>query len=881
MKKTFRLYLLVCCLFTIGFSTYGNAQPYATYYYQQQTLFENLPVQKNKIIFCGNSITDGGEWQEIFNDINIINRGISGDVIQGVLDRMDELTRHQPSKLFLLIGVNDLSKGASTKYIAEKIKEFTERFLQKSPATKIYIQSILPVTPVYNKFPTHTNKTDSILALNKMLAALPKKYRVDFIDLFSSFAGHANQMDSSLTNDGLHLKGKGYMLWKSVVFPYVYDLSPQPALIPEPVTLTWNKTSFFLYNGVRIKCDDQMKPQLVLLQELLKEKNIRVIETNENKYPVIHLGYAKTNAEHLSEEAYHIKANAGDIFITAETAHGIFNGIQTLRQLMRDGITVPGCEISDYPAFPWRGLMHDVGRNFQSIDFLKTQINFMSQYKLSIFHFHLTEDIAWRLQSKIYPQLTAAANMQRNPGEYYTMPELKDLVDYCRKRFITLIPEIDMPGHSAAFKRALGFDMQTAEGLAACKNILTEICTQLDIPYIHIGSDEVKINNPDFLPAITAHVKSLGKIPVAWDPGGKLPDDRTIYQMWEGKTVPKKGMLKIDSRHLYSNHHDPIDGVVSIFNHTVCDVQQSDAEKLGAILCVWPDRRVAKQEDILTMNPVYPSMLALAERTWKGGGWKNYQSDIGSPGEKKYEAFQSFEKRLLDHKNTVFASQPFPYVKQSNIAWKLIGPFDNKGNTGTDFIEGDTNFPDTAQLANYPTVWGGTIWLKHFWHPLIQSHLKNPVENSTYYAVTRVYSNYDQELGMWIGFYNISRSNNTATPDSGTWDNRNSKIWINNKEILPPLWKRAGRKSTLEDPLTDESYEYREPTYIQLKKGWNTILIKAPVATFHSNDWQSPVKWMFTAIPVVSSKGRINSADGIYFDPMMKIKNTVGGSYNN
>ena len=163
--------------------------------------------------------------------------------------------------------------------------------------------------------------------------------------------------------------------------------------------------------------------------------------------------------------------------------------------------------------------MHDVGRNFQSIEFLKTQINFMSQYKLNIFHFHLTEDIAWRLQSKMYPQLTAASTMLRNPGEYYTLQELKELNEYCKKKFITLIPEIDMPGHSAAFKRALGIDMQTPEGLIACKNILTEICSELGVPLLSQRRHAVKITDPNSLPLISDLHQSLHTLPLAEEPG--------------------------------------------------------------------------------------------------------------------------------------------------------------------------------------------------------------------------------------------------------------------------------------------------------------------------------------------------------------------------
>ena len=130
-----------------------------------------------------------------------------------------------------------------------------------------------------------------------------------------------------------------------------------------------------------------------------------------------------------------------------------------------------------------------VGRNFQSVQSLKGQIEVMSRYKLNIFHFHFTEDIAWRLAIKRYPQLTAPENMLRNKGMYYTTSEMKEMIAYCKERYITLVPEIDMPGHSAAFKRAMGFDMQSDSGLVVVKNILQEFCDTYDLPYVHIGAD--------------------------------------------------------------------------------------------------------------------------------------------------------------------------------------------------------------------------------------------------------------------------------------------------------------------------------------------------------------------------------------------------------
>ena len=166
--------------------------------------------------------------------------------------------------------------------------------------------------------------------------------------------------------------------------------------------------------------------------------------------------------------------------------------------------------------------MIDVGRNFVSVKFLKDQIDILSKYKMNVFHFHATEDIAWRIQIARYPQLTSPDHMLRNKGMYYSIGEIKDLIQYCKERHIILIPEIDMPGHSAAFTRAMKFDMQSYSGLLVVKDILSEFCDTYDVPYIHIGSDEVKITNKNFIPEVTQLIESKGKQVIGWQPGGNL-----------------------------------------------------------------------------------------------------------------------------------------------------------------------------------------------------------------------------------------------------------------------------------------------------------------------------------------------------------------------
>jgi hexosaminidase len=838
--KSYLLALFLFCMSVKGISQISLPvfpdSLFPTYYHQRWTLFQSLPQTKNDIIFIGNSITDGGEWSEQFNDLKVKNRGISGDISAGIIKRIEEVIKRKPAKVFLMIGTNDLARGVSADSVVKNIVLIADYFYQETPSTKLFIQSILPVNAVFGKFSGHTNKAEQMQSVNKRLATESSAHHYCFIDLYSAFCNQEGKLDTRYSNDGLHLLGEGYLLWKHLVFPYVYDLQQKPSLIPMPQQLKWEKGFFPLFRCSTIIVKQKgLDKESSLLKDMLFSigLNTTVQEKITGDENYVELRINKVESPVHSNEAYKISISETKIFITANTPHGIFNGIQTLKQLMRNGTMIDACEITDWPAFSWRGFMVDVGRNYQSIKQLKQQIDIM----------------AWRLQSKLYPQLTDAKYMLRNPGEYYTLDDMKELIAYCKERYITLIPEIDMPGHSAAFTRAMGVDMQSEKGMEICKNILRELCNELEVPIVHIGGDEVKITNKDFLPGMIDLLKSYNKKIIAWNPGGNVPEG-TILQMWQGSVVPKNKFPSVDSRHLYLNHFDPFDGVAATFNHQVCDVPVGDENKLGAILCNWPDRRVSKEEDLINMNAVYPVMLSFAERCWQGGGWKNYLSDIGSPGSERYNAFAEFEGRLLDHKTLYFKNVSFPYVKQSDVEWKLIGPFNNGGISSASFAPESKTFFDTVQLQNYPSVFGGTIWLRHFWHPMIQSHLKNPEDSSTWYAIRNSWSDEEGIKNFWIGFNNLSRSPNTDSPPVGAWDKKGSTVWVNGNRIDPPRWKRGGQKGNSETPLIDEGYEYREPTKIYLRKGWNTILIKAPVASL-KDEWQNPVKWMFTLVEVV------------------------------
>ena len=657
-----------------------------------------------------------------------------------------------------------------------------------------------------------------------------------FSNLFSKKVTHLSHSPNFSSNENINLH---------------YTTIDTPAIIPLPRQVIWSKEQCNLKNVVAIYISDDSLFHLALqLQQHLKSIGINVSRitntdhSNANNLFNIEIGI---NDVHKNTEAYALSIKSNGIKLRASTLHGIFNGMQTFKQIANNNL-LQACEIQDWPAFSWRAFMIDVGRNFQSIQQIKSQIDIMAKYKLNVFHLHLTEDIAWRLESKLYPGLTSASTMIRNKGSFYTFEQMRDLIKYCQERYITLIPEIDMPGHSSAFKRAMGVEMQSDKGVEICKNILNELCEELNVPMIHIGGDEVVISNVDFLPTMTKLLLAKNKKVVAWNPGGNLPGGTTL-QMWNGKTKPQLNHPSIDSRHLYLNHFDPIDGVVATFNHKICDVDTGNAVYLGATLCNWPDRNVSNEIDLIKMNAVYPILLTFAERCWMGGGWENYATNFGIPGSEKYAAFINFEARLLKHKNQYFQNTHFPYFKQSNLAWNLIGPFDNKGDTKKIFLAEDKLNYDSILKYNKVKLYGGTIWLKHFWDPMIQSHLANQQDSVTYYAVTKIWSDQSQWKSCWIGFNNLSRSTATDSPPLNEWDQRNSKIWVNNQLVAPPTWARAGQNGNAEIPLVDENYEIRPPSKILLHKGWNYVLIKAPVASFKGKDWQNPVKWMFSFIP--------------------------------
>lgn len=395
-----------------------------------------------------------------------------------------------------------------------------------------------------------------------------------------------------------------------------------------------------------------------------------------------------------SKEGYTLIVSEKGVEISAGEFSGFFNALQTVRQLIRKDnkkYSMPYCRIKDAPAFPVRGLMLDVGRNYMSVPFLKSVVRRLSHYKINVLHLHLSDDPGWRVEVNKYPELTVETSFwpTRQPGKFYTQEDIKSICDFCDSLNIRVIPEIDMPGHSAAFRKAIGKDMQTPEGMQVLKEALDEIIPLFKDSLFYIGSDEVHFKMKEFMPEMIRYVRSKGKQVVVWYPG-YAPDSNAVRMCWgeyEAGYSLDKSAPYIDCNGFYMDWMDSQGGVLQTFFQYPCEVPQAGGKALGSEMCVWTDGAISSDERILLQYPFYPTMLTFSERIWRGSREKRRDlvANLPAKGTKAWEAFNEFEDRLIYHRDRYFKSIPFAYVKQSEMKWRLIGPFNHHGINDTSF----------------------------------------------------------------------------------------------------------------------------------------------------------------------------------------------------
>ncbi|MGL4854494.1 MAG: family 20 glycosylhydrolase, partial [Lentisphaeria bacterium] len=310
----------------------------------------------------------------------------------------------------------------------------------------------------------------------------------------------------------------------------------KPGLIPKPQEITWaKKTSRIQTISLNVKSKKVEAFTLKTLQSIFSENEI----SRGNGYTII-LEEAKMDVPRYADEAYTLEVGARSAILRAQTNRGFFYGVQTIRQLIVniDGrCSIAHCKIVDYPAFQIRGFMHDVGRNFISLDLLKKQIELMSKYKYNVFQWHLSDHHGWRLESKVVPELQGEKAFLRFHGKYYTQKEFVDFVKFCAERQILVIPELDSPGHTDAFRQALGLKtMNDQRANDAIVKLMDELCSLVpkeQMPYIHIGTDEVKSHerpNGTYIKDIYDVLKKNNRQAIGWWKGISAPNGYSQIQ---------------------------------------------------------------------------------------------------------------------------------------------------------------------------------------------------------------------------------------------------------------------------------------------------------------------------------------------------------------
>ena len=672
-------------------------------------------------------------------------------------------------------------------------------------------------------------------------------------------------------------------------------------LLPKPqqVTATENVAAFALGGSVTINYSGGAE-KCALLEEFFTSNgctlaeaggsavNVTLVKSIDGAYDYELYGY--------ENEAYTLDVTSNGITITAVTPTGIIRAAQTLTQMAEGWDGTPALEaasVKDWPAFKVRGYMHDVGRSFISADELVKQVELFSRFKVNTFHWHMTENQAWRFEVKAYPQLTSDASMTRFKGQYYTQEDCKKVLEAAKKHGMIVVPEIDMPGHSEAFERAMGFGMQTDEGKKVLKKVLDEVCELFaDAPYIHIGGDEVS-TTAAYLNEMIAYVESKGKKCELWNPINGIGQDalkHSLAQMWGTRGYLASGKANIDSRYNYTNHFDVFADLVGIYKSNIYYHEKGTPEVAGSISGCWNDRKVADEKAIMAQNNVWANVIATAERTWIGGGKQYIDNMTNTPANLKadgghggvmlpnsgdeYEEFKSWETRFLFHKANSLKNEPIPYVKQTNVRWRISDAFPNGGSETAAF--GPEEAGKSASVELLPEVYthegksyytgmatGAGIYLAHTWgNSIIDAYYDAPAYNTTAYAWTYVYSPKAQEVGAQIEFQNYSRSEQDAAAPAGKWDHFGSKIWINGEEIAAPKWDNSGVSiSSKEVELKNENFPGRKPIKVTLKEGWNKVFMKLP----YFNKGYRLKKWMFTCV-FTDTEG-VNAVDGLIYSP--------------
>src|SRR6266700_1770494 len=392
--------------------------------------------------------------------------------------------------------------------------------------------------------------------------------------------------------------------------------------------------------------------------------NFSVVDHSENGKLHISVDHASKQVQELGEdESYTLEVTPSGAELSAPTTLGVMRGLQTFLQLVEitpQGFAVPTVVVQDKPRFPWRGLMIDSGRHFIPVDVIKRNLDGMAAVKMNVFHWHLSENQGFRVESKRFPKLQEMGS----DGLYYRQDEIREIVAYARDRGIRVVPEFDMPGHSTAW--FVGYpDLASAPGPYSIERIWGvfdpamdptrestykfldafngEMATLFPDQFFHIGGDEVngkqwdanpKIqqfmhahgfkNNADLQAYFNTRVQKIvakqGKTMEGWDEilRPDLPKS-IVIQSWRGQKsladAAQQGYRGLLSSGYYLDLMNPTSQHYAVDPFTGPTASLADADKqkiLGGEACMWAEYVSAENID----SRIWPRMAAIAERLW-------------------------------------------------------------------------------------------------------------------------------------------------------------------------------------------------------------------------------------------------------------------------
>ena len=553
------------------------------------------------------------------------------------------------------------------------------------------------------------------------------------------------------------------------------------------------------------------------------------------------------SVEGLQPGGYALRICGGKVEVAAVDAAGQRYAEATLSQLrLLSGGNLPDCTIRDWPTFPWRGFMHDCGRNFLDVESIKQVIDLMAKYKLNLFHWHLTDYWGWRLESKKYPMLQAPWSFGRQHGMFYTQAQFREVLDYAKERGVTIMPELDVPGHSLAFRLGLGFEFMCDKKVKdVVVDLIDELCslaTPEEMPFIHLGTDESRTPQemvPDsFCPAWAEAVWRNGRTPVGWSPGKSmtLADGRkSVKMLWPEKDQPdissdEKGF---DTAYWYFGRYDPF----SFLNYALfakpCPWDIPEANKLGVVIASWHDDMAGNNgKDVLLNNNFALAVVMFSDVQWNGREQNRPELHFRMPavGTPEFDEAVRFENAVAAQRDKVLAGSPLPFawVKETAMRWRLTD-----GKTGEVIAE---DIPQgCVHVHGFSTTGAAdaTAYIKETTGvAVLETWIKSPK---------------DQTVGAWIDFDIFPRSvarycraYRVPLFEKGEWaSSRDAKVEVNGVAIPPPEWKHPRLRplgkspdgttnNVAETPFEDECCWMRPPSTLTLKAGWNHVKITAP-----------------------------------------------------